>query len=114
MNNPGYAELQSRLRPLRERLLRHPVYDSLRTADDLRVFMSLHVFAVWDFMSLVKALQRELTCTDEVWRPKGSRSARRLVNEIVLAEESDDLGGSYASHYELYREAAKQVGGSTE
>jgi len=114
MTLPRIAELQQRLQPLRERLLAHPVYASLRTLEDLHTFLSLHVFAVWDFMSLLKALQRELTCVHEVWRPVGDRAARRLINEIVLGEESDEVGGGFTSHFEMYVEAIRQAGGSTE
>lgn len=113
MSQHGFAELQKRLEPLRERLLVHPLYASLRTASDVRIFMSLHVFAVWDFMSLLKALQRELTCLDEVWRPKGDSNLRRFINEIVLGEESDAVAGGYTSHFEMYVDAVRQAGGST-
>ena len=91
----------------------HSVYRSLKDVEDLRVFLSHHVFAVWDFMSLLKALQRRLTCLDEVWMPRGDRSSRRLINEIVLGEESDDVGGAVTSHFEMYLDAMRQVGCST-
>lgn len=107
------AGLQQRLLPVRQRLLTHPVYRSLKDVEDLRGFLAHHVFAVWDFMSLVKALQRRLTCLDEVWVPRGGRSSRRLINEIVLGEESDDVGGAVTSHFEMYLEAMRQVGCST-
>ncbi|MEC7724194.1 MAG: DUF3050 domain-containing protein, partial [Planctomycetota bacterium] len=79
MYPPRFLELQRRLQPLRERLMSHPVYGSLRDLSGLHKFMSLHVFAVWDFMSLLKALQRNLTCVDEVWRPVGDPASRRLI-----------------------------------
>lgn len=107
------AGLKQRLLPVRQRLLAHPVYRSLKDEEGLRDFLSHHVFAVWDFMSLVKALQRRLTCLDEVWVPRGDRSSRRLINEIVLGEESDDVGGAVTSHFEMYLEAMRQVGCST-
>jgi hypothetical protein len=101
--------LEARLSPLRERLTRHPLYSSIRTTDDLRVFMESHVFAVWDFMSLLKALQKELTCVEAPWYPvktaSGSAESRRFLNAIVLDEESDEFEGRTLSHFELYVEA---------
>src|SRR4051794_29820189 len=96
-------ELVESIRPIRDRLVSHPIYSSITTPEALCVFLEHHVFAVWDFMSLLKALQRQLTCVEIMWVPKGDREARRLVNEIVLAEESDeDDQGGHASHFELY------------
>jgi FMN phosphatase YigB (HAD superfamily) len=103
--------LRELLRPLREQLVKHQIYHQMETADDLRVFMEHHVFAVWDFMSLLKALQRRLTSVTIPWVPQGDPNARRLINEIVLDEESDDNGeGGYTSHFELYRAAMAQSG----
>jgi Protein of unknown function (DUF3050) len=106
--------LQARLAPLRHRLVAHPIYTCLHDLDSVRVFLSQHVFAVWDFMSLLKALQRQLTCVEPVWRPRGDPVARRLINEIVLGEESDDdRPGGYISHFELYRRAMAEAGADT-
>jgi len=99
------------LQPLRRRLAGHELYRRIESLPDLRLFMEHHVFAVWDFMSLLKALQRRLTCVTVPWLPDGGRLSRRLINEIVLAEESDDdNGGGYISHFELYRDAMEQCG----
>ena len=106
--------LQVRLRPLRDRLLNHEVYRLLKTRKHVRIFMEHHVFAVWDFMSLLKSLQRHLTGVTLPWFPKPNRLSRRLINEIVLEEESDeDMEGGYASHFELYRAAMEQSGADT-
>ena len=72
-----------------------------------------HVFAVWDFMSLLKVLQRHLTCVDIPWEPKGFRESRRLINEIVLGEESDFVGGQNISHLELYLDSMKDAKADT-
>ena len=106
--------MQESLHPLRQRVVEHTVYRHIETLADVRIFMEHHVFAVWDFMSLLKALQRQLTCVTVPWVPQGDRCSRRLINELVLAEESDEeWGGGYSSHFELYRAAMEQCGADT-
>ena len=105
--------LQARLAPWRARLAAHPLYLSIRTPAHLRLFMESHVFAVWDFMSLLKALQRALTCVEVPWVPTRFPASRRFINEIVLGEESDEYEGRPASHFELYLEAMERAGAST-
>lgn len=98
----------------RERLVGHRLYGLVDSAPRLRRFMESHVFAVWDFQSLLKALQQRLTCTSVPWLPTADREARRLVNEIVLEEESDELPeGGYASHFELYLDGMRAAGADT-
>jgi len=99
---------------LRDRLVAHRIYRTIDGPERLRRFMESHVFAVWDFQSLLKALQQRLTCTSIPWLPTADPEARRLVNEIVLDEESDELpeGGS-ASHFELYLDAMRQANADT-
>lgn len=112
-DNERIAALETTLKPLYARLAAHPLYRSIESIEDLRLFMEAHVFAVWDFMSLLKALQRGLTCVDVPWVPSAMPGSRRLVNEIVLGEESDVYGGEPLSHFELYLEAMRQCGAST-
>ena len=98
----------------RERLVRHRIYGLVNSAARLRRFMESHVFAVWDFQSLLKAMQQRLTCTSIPWVPTPDAEARRLVNEIVLDEESDELPeGGAASHFELYLEGMRAAGADT-
>jgi hypothetical protein len=98
----------------RRMLMAHPVYTSVHSIDELYIFMQHHVFAVWDFMSLLKALQRELSCIDVPWLPAGNPNTRRLINEIVLMEETDENGcGGFSSHFELYLDAMRQAGADT-
>jgi hypothetical protein len=107
-------DIHERLKPLKAVLLNHPVYQEIDRLDSLRLFMEHHVFAVWDFMSLLKALQKRLCCVDVPWLPPTDPSSSRLVNEIVLAEESDDDGqGGFASHFELYHRAMVRCGANT-
>ena len=96
---------------LRQRLTGHPIYSSLNSVGNIRRFMEAHVFAVWDFMSLLKALQRTLTCVEAPWVSRDDPQLVRFINEIVLEEESDDDGrGGFTSHFELYREAMTECG----
>jgi hypothetical protein len=95
----------------RRALLEHPVYERLSELPALRAFMRAHVFAVWDFMSLLKTLQRRLTCVEVPWLPPEDGACARMLNELVLAEETDEVRpGEYRSHFELYLEAMREVG----
>jgi hypothetical protein len=106
--------IKKAIEPLRQEIIHHKVYSKIRDLEDLKIFMQYHVFAVWDFMSLLKALQSSLTCTTVPWFPKGSAETRFLINEIVLGEESDiDLAGVRKSHFELYLDAMEQCGADT-
>lgn len=112
--HPQLTSFAERARLRRQELIQHPMYRSLHGLDDLRHFMESHVFAVWDFMSLLKRLQQLLTCVQVPWVPPFSRRLSRFINEIVLCEESDTDGqGEYASHFELYRRAMREVGART-
>lgn len=107
---------------LKKLLDRHPVYASVRTMDELRRFMEHHVYSVWDFMSLLKYLQRGVAPASVPWLPTGNAdatSAQRFINEIVLGEETDeglpDAGGrpTFVSHFDLYIGAMEEVGADT-
>jgi len=114
MNN-FVEQINKRIEPLQHQIINHRVYSVIDEIDDLQVFMQYHVFAVWDFMSLLKALQNNLTCTSIPWFPQGSAETRYLINEIVVGEESDvDHEGKRTSHFELYLEAMKQCGADTQ
>ena len=106
-----YARLMERISPLRKVLVNHPVYTELRDLESLQIFMESHVFAVWDFMSLVKTLQAQLTCVTVPWLPPKDIFSARVINDIVLAEETDEVSpGRFISHFDLYLNGMIEVG----
>lgn len=103
------------LKPLQAQLDDHRIYEAVRDLRDLRVFMHHHVFPVWDYMSLIKYLQRTIAPAQIPWKPSGDPSLRYFINQLVLREESDSLPGTdgepwYGSHFELYCRAMEEVG----
>lgn len=111
---PFVQQLKSAIEPVRNNLLAHPVYSQIQDLQGLQRFSETHVFAVWDFMSLLKSLQIGLTSVTLPWVPVGNADTRYLINEIVLGEESDvDEAGNRISHFELYLKAMQQMGAST-
>jgi hypothetical protein len=108
--NPAIEQLKDAVEPARQKVISHPLYGQLKTADAVVTFMEHHVFAVWDFMSVLKTLQRGLTCVQVPWVPTGPARSRRLINDIVLVEESDELGSGFISHFELYLDGMRQAG----
>ncbi|HET8640988.1 MAG TPA: DUF3050 domain-containing protein, partial [Pseudonocardiaceae bacterium] len=108
--HPGIETLTAYIAPARDRVVAHPLYPALDTHEAITTFMEHHVFAVWDFMSLLTSLQRSLTCVELPWVPTGPPASRRLINDIVLVEESDELHGGFISHFELYLDGMAQAG----
>ncbi|NMM50642.1 DUF3050 domain-containing protein [Marinigracilibium pacificum] len=107
-------ELKHELEPFRNSLLNHSLYQEVKSVSELHLFMESHVYAVWDFMSLLKALQLKLTTTSIPWKPAKDPEICRLINEIVLGEESDlDENGNAASHLEMYLNAMETAGADT-
>lgn len=102
------------MQAIRQAILDHPVYAHVTDLEKIRRFMQLHVYAVWDFMTLLKALQGRLTGTSIPWAPQKDRHTVRFINQIVIDEESDDDGrGGFISHFELYQEAMDECGADT-
>lgn len=106
--------INSRIQPQKQQLLQHSLYEKVKTIENLNCFLENHVYAVWDFMSLLKALQAKLTCTTTPWFATKNPETRYLINEIVLAEETDlTIDGRRQSHYEMYIEAMEACGADT-
>ena len=108
LNSPTLLEL-------RRRLDSHPIYRTVDSVQHLRCFMEHHVYSVWDFMSLVKAIQVVIAPAGHPWLPGKDESLRRFINDVVLGEESDEWARdgktTYISHFRLYQHAMLEVGG---
>ncbi|MEV4139467.1 DUF3050 domain-containing protein [Dactylosporangium sp. NPDC049742] len=111
--HPGIDRLEALIADARTDVVTHPIYARLDSLPAIQTFLEHHVFAVWDFMSLLKSLQRNLTCVEVPWIPTGPTGSRRLINDIVLVEESDELRGGFISHFELYLLGMQEAGADT-
>lgn len=106
--------VKSEINEVRAELIAHPAFTWVDSLEKAQHFMENHIWAVWDFMVLLKALQRELTCVETYWVPQGDPAVRRLINEIVWGEESDENEqGQAMSHFEMYLEAMEEAGADT-
>jgi hypothetical protein len=123
VTHQSHGNLYPELNEKQFELARHPLFQRLTNLKAIQIFMQYHVFAVWDFMSLLKRLQNDITCTQIPWRPSVySGELVRLINEIVLGEESDEnqneetmspYSSKAMAHFQLYLKAMEEVGADT-
>ena len=113
--NLSIGRISGLIEPTRAKLMRHPVYTQMSDLRHVQIFMEHHVYAVWDFMSLLKSLQRNFGSFRIPWTPSNHPNAVRLLNEIALAEETDEgFHGGYQSHFSMYRDSMVAAGANTE
>ena len=106
--------ISQNLEPLKNRLRNHSLYSKIKDVDDLNIFSNAHVYAVWDFMSLLKFLQINLTSISIPWFPSKNTTTAKLINEIVAGEETDeDQEGQPVSHFEMYIDSIEEFGLNT-
>ena len=97
---------------------RYSLPQAITSTADLRLFMEHHVFAVWDFMLLLKTLQQHLAPSGAPWVPPNHPEIAGLVNSLVAEEECDllpeSLGGPlHLSHFAIYRRAMLEIEANT-
>jgi hypothetical protein len=114
MKRFGLSQFSALALKHREELAAHALFSQLETLEDLRRFMESHVFAVWDYMCVLKRLQQLLTCVTVPWVPPLSARAARVINQAVLHQESGiDPLGAPASHFQTYHRAMREIGADT-
>lgn len=114
MNDPIF-QLTVKLMPLKKKIIEHPLYANINSLPNLRIFMEQHVFAVWDFMCLLKELHRNIVSTSAPWFPPKDALSANLINSILIEEEGDiaEDGVTYSSHYDTYLKAMERIGAKT-
>lgn len=108
---PEQKQLETTIQPLIDQIIHHPLFPAITTLEMLARFSEYHVYAVWDFIVLLKSLQDKLAPIQPLWLPPSNYLGCHLVNSMVTEEESDALpDGRYLSHFDLYIEAMQQSG----
>lgn len=105
------VEIQAKVDDIRN----HGLYKEISDISQLQFFMEQHVFAVWDFMCLLKELHNRLVSTRAPWFPPKDAMGANLISSILVEEEGDlaEDGVTYISHYDLYLESMKKIGANT-
>ncbi len=102
------------IQPLVIEIHQHSLFAAVNSIQRLRRFAEIHVFVVWDFICLLKALQRQLSSTELLWTPPQNHIGCYLINTLLTEEESDNIDDRYLSHFELYVQAMQECGADTQ
>jgi hypothetical protein len=111
------CQLERDIGYLHHEVVTHALFENIVDKANLRCFMEHHVFAVWDFMCLLKALYSQLAGTQRPWLPPLNTEAVYLIGQIMSEEEADifqDKEITYSSHFEAYCKAMRSCGANTQ
>lgn len=88
----------------------HRLYALLSNTEAMRFFLERHVICAWSYSVLLQNLQREMLSHPLRPRAEFDKEALRLVSELVLQQEVQELpDGRLVSHTELYLEAMQEA-----
>ena len=92
MNNLAYTHNHQSLDVLKKQLANHPLYSAIEHKHQIIYFMEQHVFAVWDFMSLIKSAQNQIAPTTTPWTPSANPEHVNFINQLgdSIKESADD------------------------
>lgn len=109
------SQVNRQLEPLIQRIQHHPLYAQMISIENLQRFMEHHVFAVWDFMCLLKELHRRFVSIRAPWFPPEDSLSAHLIGGILREEESDRTPDqqTHCSHFELYVHAMRSLHADT-
>ena len=94
-----------------QKLSHHEIYGKLTSSVNINCFMSYHIFAVWDFMKLLKSLQNKMGIALQEQLAAYPSEIKKLIEEIVFAEESDLYPyGQPNKYFALYLQAISEIG----
>lgn len=97
-----------------DQLYKHSIYHKLNDQTSIQKFMEIHGIAVWDFMNILSILRRKVVCTSLPWEPPKYPLLARFINQIFVAEETDQVENFQSiSHFELYLKAMEELGADT-
>ena len=90
--NEGLSESQKLIKLIEaktQKLSHHEVYSKVTSRAQISCFMSYHIFAVWNFIKLLKSLQIKTSIALRSQALECSGETRDLIGKIVFAEESE-------------------------